>query len=186
MLSHTFTVFRNARTRLDSLWIKITYRMFLVSCSSFLWRFQSEVSVQATESAKRVKDSVFYEAFLPITWIKPSAGVTKYSKCMGSHVALDLLTSRAFEREARASESSCRVLPLQTRKPSERLWESLMLHVTSRLRAVSYFSLQSYCTRNLSTRAAKPRAARNEGVSLRRKNKRLLTLFCLGTTKLSR
>ena len=31
------------------------------------------------------------------------------------------------------------------------------------------------------------RAARNEGVSLRRKNKRLLTrLFCLGTTKLSR
>ena len=34
-----------------------------------------------------------------------------------------------------------------------------------RLRAVSYFSLQSYCTRNLSTRAAKPRAAKNEGVS---------------------
>ena len=30
-----------------------------------------------------------------------------------------------------------------------------------RLRAVSYFSLQSYCTRNLSTRAA-----RNEGISL--------------------
>ena len=28
-----------------------------------------------------------------------------------------------------------------------------------RLRAVSYFSLQSYCTRNLSTRVAKPRAA---------------------------
>ena len=37
-----------------------------------------------------------------------------------------------------------------------------------RLRAVSYFSLQSYCIRNLSTQAAKPRAARNEGVSLRR------------------
>ena len=35
-----------------------------------------------------------------------------------------------------------------------------------RQRAVSYFSLQSYCTRNLSTRAAKPRAARNERVSL--------------------
>ena len=34
-----------------------------------------------------------------------------------------------------------------------------------RLRAVFYFSLQSYCTR-----AAKPRAARNEGVSPRRKN----------------
>jgi len=41
-----------------------------------------------------------------------------------------------------------------------------------RLRAVSYFSLQSYCTQNLSTRAAKPLAARNEGVSPRRKNKR--------------
>ena len=35
----------------------------------------------------------------------------------------------------------------------------------TRLRAVSYFSLQSYCTRNLTTRAAKSRAARNEGVS---------------------
>ena len=43
-----------------------------------------------------------------------------------------------------------------------------------RLQAVSYFSLQSYCTRNLSTRAAKPRVVRNEGVSPRRKNKRLL------------
>ena len=45
-----------------------------------------------------------------------------------------------------------------------------ILHICckdSRLRAVSYFSLQSYCTRNLSTRAA-----RNEGVSPRRKNKR--------------
>ena len=57
---------------------------------------------------------------------------------------LDLLTSRAFERVAqqwarsamvrvpsakreRASESSCRVLPHQTRKPCERLWESLRL-----------------------------------------------------------
>ena len=38
---------------------------------------------------------------------------------------LDLLTSRAFEREARASESSWRVLPHQTRKPCERLWEGL-------------------------------------------------------------
>ena len=33
------------------------------------------------------------------------------------------------------------------------------------------FYLKSYCTRNLSTRAAKPRAARNEGVSPRRENK---------------
>ena len=36
-----------------------------------------------------------------------------------------------------------------------------------RLRAVSYFSLQSYCTRNLSTRAARPLVARNEGVKAR-------------------
>ena len=56
------------------------------------------------------------------------------------------------------------------------------LKVKHRLRAVSYFSLQSCCTRNPSTRAAI-----NEGVSPRRKNKRLLTpLFCLGTTKLSK
>ena len=33
---------------------------------------------------------------------------------------------------------------------------------SNRLRAVSCFSLQSYCTRNLSTQAAKPGAARKE------------------------
>ena len=33
---------------------------------------------------------------------------------------------------------------------------------SNRLRTVSCFSLQNYCTRNLSTRAAKPGAARNE------------------------
>ena len=33
-----------------------------------------------------------------------------------------------------------------------------------RLRAVSYFSLQSYCTRKTSTRPAKPLTAINEGV----------------------
>ena len=49
----------------------------------------------------------------------------------------------------------------------------------SRLQAVSYFCLQSYCTRNLSTRAAKPGAARNEGVSPRRKNYRLVSIpYC--------
>ena len=42
------------------------------------------------------------------------------------------------------------------------------------LRAVSYFSLQSYCTRNLSTRATRPLVTRNEGVSPRRKNKSFL------------
>ena len=47
----------------------------------------------------------------------------------------------------------------------------LNIIVMSRLRAVSYFSLQSYCTRNLRTRAAKPGAARNEGLP-RGKNKR--------------
>ena len=49
----------------------------------------------------------------------------------------------------------------------------------SRLQVVSYFCLQSYCTRNLSTRAAKPGAARNEGVSPRRKNSRLVSIpYC--------
>ena len=69
----------------------------------------------------------------------------------------------------------------------EREWAEMRELSHPRLRAVSYFSLQSYYTQNLSTRAAKPLAARNEGVSPRRRNKRLLTLlFCLGTTKLSR
>ena len=49
----------------------------------------------------------------------------------------------------------------------------------------SYFSLQSYCRRK--TEARERPGAINEGVRLRRKNKRLLTLlFCLGKTKLSR
>ena len=49
----------------------------------------------------------------------------------------------------------------------------------SRLQAVSYFCLQSYCTRDLSTRAAKPGAARNEGVSPRRKNYLLVSIpYC--------
>ena len=39
------------------------------------------------------------------------------------------------------------------------------LYESARLRAVSYFSLQSYCTRNLSTRGARPLVARNEGVT---------------------
>ena len=43
-----------------------------------------------------------------------------------------------------------------------------------RLRAVSYFSLQSYCTRNPSTRAAI-----NEGVSPRRKKKETGDSFVL-------
>ena len=42
---------------------------------------------------------------------------------------------------------------------------------TIRLRAVSYSSLQSYHTRNLSAQAARLLVARNEGVSPRRKNK---------------
>ena len=45
---------------------------------------------------QKVQNSVFYEAFLLITWIKPSAGVTKYSKCMGSHVARDLTMPRTI------------------------------------------------------------------------------------------
>ena len=40
---------------------------------------------------QKVQNSVFYEAFLPITWIKPSAGVTKYRKCMGSHIVRDIM-----------------------------------------------------------------------------------------------
>ena len=41
--------------------------------------------------------------------------------------------------------------------------EKVSLKEEFRLRAVSYFSLQSYCTRNPSMRAVKPRGAINEG-----------------------
>ena len=39
-----------------------------------------------------MKTSVFYEALLPITRIKPTAGVTKYK--MRSHVARDMTMTR--------------------------------------------------------------------------------------------
>ena len=39
-----------------------------------------------------MKTSVFYEALLPITRIKPRAGVTKYK--MRSHVARDMTMTR--------------------------------------------------------------------------------------------
>ena len=45
-------------------------------------------------------------------------------------------------------------------------WDNEESELPGRLQAVSYFSLQSYYTQNLSTRAAKQLAARNEGVSI--------------------
>ena len=51
---------------------------------------------------------------------------------------------------------------LLCKSPWIKLRSSFWTLRSCRLRAVSYFSLQSYCTRNLST--AKPRDARNEGV----------------------
>ena len=52
--------------------------------------------------------------------------------------------------------------------PSGKIRENTTLYflLFSRLRAVSSFSLQSYCTRNLSSRATKPGTARNEGVNV--------------------
>ena len=46
-------------------------------------------------------------------------------------------------------------------------------------RAVSYFSLLSYYTQNLSTQAAKLLAVRNEHVSLKRKKEETADLFVL-------
>ena len=59
------------------------------------------------------------------------------------HRWLDLLTSRAFEREARSYErrseraKARRILPHQTRKPCERLWESLAGGLRSKYGSVS-------------------------------------------------
>ena len=47
------------------------------------------------------QNSVFYEAFLPMTWIKPSTGVAKYGKCMGSHVARDITIPRTVRMDIR-------------------------------------------------------------------------------------
>ena len=72
-------------------------------------------------------------------------------------IALDLLTSRAFERVARSYECrawsaserakarSCRALPHQPRKPCERLWESLGLRQFKRIwkfRKIFHFGLK--------------------------------------------
>ena len=53
---------------------------------------------------------------------------------------------------------------LLCKSPWIKLRSSFWTLRSCRLRAVSYFSLQSYYTRILNTRAAKPGAARNEGV----------------------
>ena len=55
----------------------------------------------------------------------------------------------------------------RTSKQAIAMLNVIHLQCEIRLRAVSYFSLQSYYTQNLSTRAAKPLAARNEGISSR-------------------
>ena len=58
--------------------------MFLVSCSAFLWRFVAWNCIHFLYSFflhhiniwnQKVLISVFYEEFLPITWIKPRPGV---------------------------------------------------------------------------------------------------------------
>ena len=56
---------------------------------------------------QKVQNAVFYEAFLPITWIKSSAGFTKYSKCMGSNVARDITIPLAI-RMVRCAEMAAR------------------------------------------------------------------------------
>ena len=43
---------------------------------------------------QKVQTSVFYEAFFPITWIKPRAGITKYKKYMRSHATCDITMPR--------------------------------------------------------------------------------------------
>ena len=42
----------------------------------------------------QVQNSVFYEAFVLISKIQLSVGVTKYSKCMGSHVVHNITIPR--------------------------------------------------------------------------------------------
>ena len=43
---------------------------------------------------QKVQTSVFYEAFFPITWIKPRAGITKYNKYMRSLATCDITMPR--------------------------------------------------------------------------------------------
>ena len=40
---------------------------------------------------QKVQNSLFYEAFLPITWIKPRAGIVKYRKRLRQHVLCDIM-----------------------------------------------------------------------------------------------
>ena len=74
--------------------------MFLVLCSAFLWRFQfleTDPPPPPTNTLcfniwdQKVQNSLFYEVFLPITWIKPRAGIVKYRKRLRQHVLCDIM-----------------------------------------------------------------------------------------------
>ena len=71
-------------------WIKITFKMnvFSVVLCVFVTTLCTNIWDQ------KVQNSVFYETFLPITWIKPRAGIMKYSKCVRSHVMCDIKMPR--------------------------------------------------------------------------------------------
>lgn len=109
-------------------------------------------------------------------WIRFIEGYPKIpialSTCTSVH--LILLSYKLFPKlfplvtaqKKRQKGAGGRVKRIQIKFDKNKPQESIY-----RLRAVSYFTLQSYCMRNPSTRAAKQGAGINKGVSLWRKNK---------------
>ena len=94
-----------------------------------LWPF---FSVRKKPLYSTTMDNIHIHIYYPCVDIKMIAARAPVI----ARARLDLLNSRAFERdserearsyerEVRTSERKCRVLPYQTRKPCERLWESL-------------------------------------------------------------
>jgi len=102
---------------------------------------------------QKVQTSVFYEASLTIIWIKPRAGVTKYSKCMRSHVTRDMRDKKRWKvRMVRlclpvtltdvsnlhnpnthplpAASSLCDIIPLMTSS----YWVSLLATILDRIK----------------------------------------------------
>ena len=128
---------------------------------------------------KLVKNYINTIKCMKIRWLKFFTSLTESWAL--EHVKFNQITSFSHEKKRASTNIDFKVcyitFQVQRLKPICLFLAQLLFFViyrnlvlarppiNHRLRAVSYFSLQNYCTRSLSTRAAKALAVRNEGVS---------------------
>ena len=117
-------------------WLCLTFLKYIFE---FMMNFRVPSRVCDVEGGAVCSKNAAFGYFDGTAWAPRLLSPTALMAPVMLILKLDLLTSQAFERVARlwarsaivrarsASERKLRVLPHQTRKPSERLWESLYL-----------------------------------------------------------